>query len=118
MNLSLSRRNVLIGAGGVAVVAGAVVMAGRVLHKPTPYDDLLALLEDRDADAKLGEAVLAEKGDIDVPSVALDLRQKLKHGSLAELATKDAADGRLVEGKGWVLPETLALLCALAANAA
>ena len=118
MSGSLSRRNVLIGAGGAAVLAGVVVVGTRALHKPTPYDDLLALLEDREADARLGDAVLAEKGEIDAAAVAASLREKLKHGSLADIAAKEAVGGRVLEGKGWVLPETVAMLCALAAKAA
>ena len=117
MTVSFNRRNVLIGVGGVAVVGGAVI-ATRLGHKSTPYDDLLALLADRDADAKLGAAVLADKGDIDTAAVAADLRERLKHGSLADLAAKEAAAGQILEGKGWVLPETVALLAALAAKAA
>ena len=58
-----TRRNVLIGAGGAVVVAGAVFEGRHLLrkhYKPTPYDDLLALLDDRDAAARTGKAVLAE----------------------------------------------------------
>ncbi len=115
---SLSRRNILIGAGGAVVLAGVVVVGGRLLHRSSPYDDLLALLDDRDNDAKIGAAVLADLGDFDAPAVAAALRLKLKGTTLADLATKDAAAGRLIEARGWVLPETLARLCALAAKVA
>ena len=38
---------------------------------------------------------------------------------LAQIPDRDdAANGKLVEFKGWVLPESLALACALAAKAA
>jgi len=119
--MKLSRRNILIGAGGAVVVAGAAFEGSHLLRKryaPSPYDDLLALLQDRDGDAQLGEAVLAAKGNFDAAAVAAGLREKLKHGALAEVETKDAAEGRLVEARGWVLPEALADLCALAAKAA
>lgn len=119
--MKLSRRNILIGAGGAVIVAGAAFEGSRLLRKryaPSPYDDLLTLLHDRDADAQLGEAVLAGKESFDATAVATGLREKLKLGSLAQVETKDAAEGRLDEARGWVLPEALADLCALAAKAA
>jgi hypothetical protein len=117
MTVSFNRRSVVVGAVA-AVAAGAAVVAVRSQHKATPYDDLLALLADRDDDAKLGAAVLADKGDIDTAAVANDVRARLKHGSLADVAAREAAAGQILEGKGWVLPETVALLSALAAKAA
>jgi hypothetical protein len=117
----LTRRNVLIGAGGAAVLAGAAYEASRLLSKryaPSPYDDLLARLNDRDADAQIGETVLAELNGFDAKTAAAELRAKLQHATLAQASAKDVAEGRLVEAHGWVLPETLGLLCALAAKAA
>lgn len=119
--MKLSRRHILIGAGGVAVVAGAGFTASRLLRKryaPSPYDDLLALLDNRDGDAMIGETVLAGKPGFDAAAVADKLRQKLKQSSLADLAAKEAAEGHILEGHGWVLPESVAELCALAAKAA
>lgn len=119
--MKLSRRNILIGAGGVAVVAGAGITAGRLLrkrHAPSPYDDLLARLDDRDGDAQIGEAVLAARPDFDAAKVAEVLRAKLKGSTLGDVAAKDATDGHIIEARGWVLPESVALLCALAAKAA
>lgn len=116
----LTRRNVLVGAGTVAVAAGAVV-GGRYVFKkryaPSPYDDLLAKLNDRDAAAQLGETVLADMDDFDGKAIADDLRGRLRTQTLAQAMAQDAADGRVAEAGGWVLPETLALLCALAAKA-
>lgn len=119
--MKLSRRNILIGAGGVAVVAGVGIEGRRLLRKryaPSPFDDLLMHLDNRDADAQIGEAVLSGQGNFDAAAVAADLRQRLKTGGLAEAAVKDAAGRRLIEARGWVLPESEALLCALAAKAA
>ncbi len=121
MKNPLTRRNLMIGAGGAVVLAGTAFEASRLLskrHAPSPYDDLLARLDDRDADAQIGETVLAELDGFDAQAVAADLRAKLQHATLADLAAKDAAEGRLLEGHGWVLPRTLGLLCALAAKAA
>ena len=118
---ALSRRNVLIGAGGAAGFAGVVVAARHLLRKrfaPSPYDDLLALIDDRDGAAQIGEAVLAEQGAFDPAAAATVLRQKLQHTTLTALAEADAAQGRLLEAGGWVLPESLAQLYALAAKAA
>lgn len=116
----LTRRNILIGAGGAVVLAGAAWEAVRLLggrHAPSPYDDLLARLDDRDDAAEIGQAVLANVEDFDAKTAAADLRRRLQHMTLAEAAAKDAAEGRLVEAGGWVVPETLGLLCALAAKA-
>ena len=121
MKTLFSRRNLLLGVGAAAVVAGVGYEATRVLRKryaPSPYDDLLAKLDDRDGSAQIGEAVLAEVDDFDAKAVAAQLRAKLAQASLADMATADAAAERLLEAHGWVLPQSLALLCALAAKAA
>ncbi len=116
----LTRRNILIGAGGAVVVAGGVFEASRLLRKryaPSAYDDLLKHLEDRDQAIAIGEAVLAETGAFDTKAVADKLRARLAHGSWEQVTGEDAAAGRILEAHGWVLPESLALLCALAAKA-
>ncbi|HEY0281064.1 MAG TPA: hypothetical protein VGC27_00370 [Rhizomicrobium sp.] len=121
MNELLTRRNILIGAGG-AVALSAVALEGRRLlrkrYAPSPYDDLLTLLDDRDADAQIGEAVLADLDDFDARIVADDLRERIGDRPLAQVMAEDVAEGRTLEANGWVIPETLALLCALAAKAA
>jgi hypothetical protein len=117
----LTRRNILIGAGGTVVLAAAAFEGARLLrkhHAPTSYDDLLARLDDRDADAQIGEAVLANVKDFNAKTVAADVRARLEHDTLAQVASRDAVEGRLLEANGWVMPETLGLLCALAAKAA
>ena len=115
-----TRRRIMIAGGGVAVVA--VGLGGRyLLHKryaPSPYDDLLSRLDDRDADAQIGEAVLANIDDFDAKTVSANVRARLQHNSLAQIVSSDAVQGHLVEAKGWVIPETLGQLCALAAKAA
>jgi hypothetical protein len=116
-----TRRGILIGAGGAAVLAAAAFEGSRLLCKryaPSPYDDLLALLDDRDADAQIGEAVLADIDDFDPKTVSASLRERIGKRPLAQIMIEDVSDGRVLEANGWVMPETLALLCALAAKAA
>jgi hypothetical protein len=116
----LTRRNILIGAGGAVVLAAVGFEGRRLLRKryaPSPYDDLLALLDDRDADAQIGEAVLADSDDFDAKTAADELRGQIGKRPLAQVMSEDVSEGRLLEAGGWVMPETLALLCALAAKA-
>jgi hypothetical protein len=119
--MKITRRNALI-AGGVGVTAIAAGVSGRMLlrkrYAPSPYDDLLALVEDRDAAAQIGETVLAEVEEFEPKILADELRARIAKRPLAVVMTEDASEGRVVEGGGWVLPETLGLLCALAAKAA
>jgi hypothetical protein len=109
-----------LGGSVAAVVAGGV--GGRLLlrkrYAPTPYDDLIGLVEDRDAAAQIGETVLAEVDDFEPVGMAEDLRTRIAGHPLAKVLPEDASDGRVVEAGGWVLPETLGLICALAAKAA
>ena len=121
MKERFTRRNVVIGAGSATVLAVAALESGRLLRKryaPSPYDDLLALLDNRDADAQIGEAVLAGLDDFKSKVAAANLRARIGNRGLGEIMREDASEGRLGEAGGWVLPETLALLCALAAKAA
>ncbi|MBU6299018.1 MAG: hypothetical protein KGJ79_07075 [Alphaproteobacteria bacterium] len=120
MKEMFTRRRIMFGAGGVVVLAGAAYEGRRLLRKryaPSPYDDLLALLDDRDADAQIGEAVLAGIDDFDAKAVSEKVRARLAHQPLARVAVADATEGRVLEADGWVIPETLALLCALTAKA-
>ena len=117
----LTRRNILIGAGGIVVLAAAGFEGRRLFRKryaPSPYDDLLALLDDRDADAQIGEAVLADIDDFDANLVADEVREGIAKRPLVQVMIEDISEGRLLEAGGWVMPETLGFLCALAAKAA
>ncbi len=95
-------------------------------YPKTPYDDLFAHLIDRGEAVKVGKAALepymAMAGrfappQLDPKWVARTLRGRLDRRSLADVTNSDLAEGRLTEVKGWVLPETLVLLCVLAAEA-
>ncbi|HEY6577738.1 MAG TPA: hypothetical protein VIY09_00320 [Rhizomicrobium sp.] len=120
----LARRSLLksvLGAAGLAIVAVAVVESPRLFtpaHAPSPFDDLLAQLPDRENAARLGGAFLATAQDFDAVRVARALRERLAHRPLSAALQADVAAGRMAEAHGWVLPETLVLLCGLAAKAA
>lgn len=112
-----ARRTLIAG-----VAAAGVVLAGGLYrftnlfvkhYPPTPYDDLLDKLTDRDQAARLGAKAA---GTFDVPGRAAALRASLQSQSLGAAAAVDIAAGRLVEVGGWVLPQTVAWLSALAAK--
>jgi hypothetical protein len=112
-----TRRSVAIG-GGVAVALGLAaigVNAPRWLRAKTAYDDLLNKLIDRDAAETVGHAVIGT-ATFDTHAVAENLRKRLSARSLAEVAEDDLAQNRLIEAKGWVLPETVGMLCVVAAQ--
>jgi hypothetical protein len=106
---------------GGAAAAGAALAASLyrftdlfVKHyRPTPYDDLLGQLTDRDQAARLGANV---SGTFDVQSQAARLRSVLQGRSLADAANADLAAGRMAEVQGWILPQTIVSLSALAAK--
>jgi len=113
----MKRREFIAGvaAAGVALVAGLYRFTDLFVkhYPPTPYDDLLGQLTDREQAAKLGaKAAIAS----DALSQAARLRASLRGRDLVTAANADIAAGRLVEVDGWLLPQTLAQLCALAAK--
>jgi hypothetical protein len=120
MKMLSRRRTLWLGGSVAAIVAGGI--GGRLLlrkrYAPTPYDDLIGLVEDRDAAAQIGETVLAVVEDFEPVAMAAELRPRIAGRPLATVLPEDARNGRLVEAGGWVLPETLGLICALAAKAA
>jgi hypothetical protein len=119
----ISRRPVLSGilaALGIALVGSFAYEAprwSRHRYKPSPYDDLLEKLPERDNAGRIGAAFIAETPGFNAESTARALRTKLAAISLAEAMSADLAQDRLVEVRGWVLPGTLSDLCALAAKA-
>ena len=116
----ISRRGVMTGvvaAGVAAALAGTL----KYLHPfsrhyaPTRYDDLLAQLTDRETGARLGKTVLAAMPGFDLKAAAAQLRAG-PH-SLSEAVAADMRGDRLANVDGWLLPRSLALLCAVAAKA-
>jgi hypothetical protein len=124
-----SRRAVAVG-GGIAAALGLTALGvtmPRLLghrYRRTPYDDLLAQLVDREAAVRLGQGVdeqIASYPNIDsrLPEpaeMAKGLREYMRGRSLADVTKTELAQGKLIEVKGWVLPETLVLLSLLAAH--
>ena len=121
---AISRRPVVSGilaAFGIAIVGGIAYEAPRLSrghYKPSPFDDLLAKLPERDNAGRVGAVVIAEISGFSAESTARALRTKLAATSLADAMSADLVQDRMLEVRGWILPETLSDLCALAAKAA
>jgi hypothetical protein len=116
----LSRRAVTIGgiAGAVAaVVAGALYEIPKLLkHRPHgEYADLVNRLDDPEKAAIVGRA-MPEHAALTKEELS-ELKTALAAAPLSDVALADARDDRLREADGWVLPATVATLCALAAQA-
>jgi len=113
----VKRRDLIaaVTAAGVAVAAGLYRFTDLFVkhYPPTPYDDLLARLTDREEAAKLGAQM---PGSFDLAGQSARLRSIFRNQDLAAAAHADIAAGHMVEVGGWVLPETVALLAVLAAR--
>ena len=121
MERRVSRRTMVAG-GGIAAALFATALGltlprwlgGR--YAPTPYNDLLASLVDRDAAARIGAVARASLPTFSARAAARELRQRFERRNLAEVIDADIKQGRLAEVDGWVLPDSLAQLCTLAAD--
>ena len=112
----MRRRGVL---GGV--VTAAIVAAGGAAwrfhlfgphYAPTPYDDLLNQIADREPARVFGAAALKTMPNRDATTLARVLRGQ---GTLAALAESEPAKDRVTEVSGWVVPQSVAGYAALAA---
>ena len=114
----MRRRSLIAGvaAAGAAVAAGLYRFTDLFVkhYAPTPYDDVLAALVDREQAVRFGALVGSAP---DAKSLAAKLRLVLKSAGLNAAAKADAMTGRIMEVDGWVVPESVALLSALAAKA-
>lgn len=116
---SIQRRRLII--GGLAAIGVGVMgvytlqTVGFMYRRPhnKKYDDLLSLLWNRENADRVGLIVLEEDGQFEPWNIAPQLRKRIGQRKLPDVMAMDAREGRLVEAKGWVIPETLALLCAL-----
>jgi hypothetical protein len=118
----MSRRALL---GGGAAIVGLGVAAVLVMkapaffgphYPPSPFDDLLSRLPDREGARRLGSAVLAQQKSFDTRTAVRQLRARFRSSSLSDAMTSDLRQDRLIEVHGWVLPEALTTLCAIAAK--
>ena len=125
-----SRRAVAIGGSiaaalGIAALGITVPRLFRHHYRESAYDDLFAQLVDRDAAVLVGRKAIEEHNQIpvvidhprplDADEIAKTLRQRMDRRTLAEVTNSDLAESKLAEIAGWVLPQTVALLCVLAA---
>jgi hypothetical protein len=107
--------------GAVSAVAAAAVairelpLVLRRRYRRTPYDDLLSKLTDRDSSVAFGRAANKTTPG-SASAIAALLRQRLRHGSLQAVVARELSQGHVFVAGGWVVSESLALICALAAR--
>ena len=112
-----SRRDLGLGAAALAVLGGAALGYRRLFgrwYAPTPYDDLLHQIVDRGPAAQLG-AMAAKPCRVSMsPSWRPGCASPAS--ACSRRARSDAAAGRVMEVGGWIVPESVALYSALAAQ--
>ena len=115
----MKRRGVLTGLAVVAVAAaGGAAWKFHLFGKhypPTPYDDLLNQITDRQPAITFGHAAL--KTVADLPAATLAARLRRDGRSLSARALSEPGNAQVLEVEGWVVPESVALYAALAAQA-
>ena len=115
----MKRRAILGGLGGglVAVfAAGGAAWKFRVFAKhypPTPYDDLLSQIDDREPAILFGR--VARNSLPGAATLAAQLRRDGR--TLSQRAAAEAGEAQIIEVAGWVVPQSVALYAALAAQA-
>jgi hypothetical protein len=110
------RRGILIGGGAVIGVAAAGAawkwhLFGKH-YPPTPYDDLLGQIADREPARLFGTAVVPSWDRTD--QLAASLRQDGR--TLSVRAQAEPGEAQVTEVAGWVVPQSVALYAALAAR--
>ena len=119
----LTRRRLISGSGALIGLgtAAALTFGFGLWHGPwasSPYDDLLDRLPVVAGALTLGRAVRQALPALDDRATAASLRRRLAGMSLRKLAREDAEHRHVVEVSGWILPLSVAELCALAASTA
>ena len=114
----MKRRNLLSGLGAalLAAAGGAAWRFHLFWHHypPTPYDDLLGQIADREPARAFGQAALKAMPATTAASLALQLRRDRL--GLNARAALDPQTGELAEVQGWLVPKSVALYAALAAS--
>lgn len=115
---TVARRPLLAALGAIVGVgaAGGLLYEGAGLLRPHAGADLFSGLGDMESAALLGRAVLAQTRSFDPQRTARRLHDTPDLRPLPAFLSREAARGEVMEVRGWVLPETLAWLCALAAR--
>ncbi len=118
----MKRRSLLAGLGALvaAAAAGGTAWKLRLFRKrypPGPYDDVLAKLDDREWAARFGQTAITALPRFTPADGAAQLRARLAHDSLKMAALREAEAGRLMEADGWLAPESVVLIAALAKSA-
>jgi hypothetical protein len=115
--MKLSRRDFGLGAAAALLLGTGALNYRRFLgpwYAPTAYDDLLHQITDRRPAAQLGAVAAKAMPNFDTGKLAAKLRQP--GFGLSRRARDDAANGRVMEVGGWVVPESVGLYSALAAQ--
>jgi hypothetical protein len=117
----MKRRMLLLGSGAVLATAAGGALAWKLRlfgphYPPTPYDDVLNRLDDREWARKFGVQAMKTLPPASADATAARLRSLLGAGTLQQAAARDAEEGRLTEAAGWLVPESVALMAALAAR--
>jgi translation initiation factor IF-1 len=113
--MTMSRRHLLIGAAVLALLPGQAFAAAT-----NNGEALLALLPDRKAAARIGEAWI-EQEQQRPDAILQSLSQRLgggDSGKLRDAIAEDFRNGAVVKIEGWQIARTQAELCALAYFAA
>jgi hypothetical protein len=114
----MNRRGVVAGLAAVmAIAAGRAAWKFGLLRKhypPTPYDDLLNQIVDRDPAAKLGAVAARRMPGVTVAELAARLRRP--GAQLAARAPLDCTQGLVSEVGGWIVPQSVALYAVLASR--
>jgi hypothetical protein len=112
----MTRRGILAGLAAILAIAGGAAWKFRLFAKhypPTPYDDLLGQIVDREPAIVFGRA--AGKSLPGAAQMAVELRRDRR--TLAERAAAEPGEAQIAEVAGWVVPQSVALYAALAARA-
>ena len=112
----MKRRAVIAGLAALLAAAGGAAWRFRLFGKhypPTPYDDLLAQIDDREPAIIFGG--MARKS---LPAAA-ELAVQLRHDgrTLSTRAAAEPGEAQIREVAGWIVPDSVALFAALAAQA-
>lgn len=114
-----TRRSAMLGGAAAAIViaAGAIYEFPRLVARKLkgPYGDLVAKLAEPKRAALLGRSVLYGNAGLLSESPEA-MSQQLAQKPLAQIVADDVVRGSLIEAQGWILPQSLGVLCAMAAK--